>query len=332
MLKLSPEEIENYRNLVQEHGMRAAAKILGIKGTTFYYRCRILGIESLNKYFQNPKELDAYVDKFGDTESILSISKKFGCCESTVSSRLEKRKILSPASKVRKNNRETLKTDYFEHWSPTMAYDLGNGFADGSLGYDKRLKKVTMYRLYVQTLDESLILETRARLGSQHKVRRRIVRQISGRLSQMTSCVICSTYLAQSLIETHGMYPNKSNRDDPFPMVPDEFLPHFIRGYFDGDGSVGLYHYPGRPVKRHWYLLGTPRFLGTLRELLMTKAGVGPGYFDVDPASKSGITWKATWQGLEDIIRLKDYLYSDLTQPFLERKYQKTLEAAHLAP
>ncbi|WP_368504370.1 LAGLIDADG family homing endonuclease [Alkalihalophilus sp. As8PL] len=39
------------------------------------------------------------------------------------------------------------------------------------------------------------------------------------------------------IIQLHGIKPNKSNTVE-FPNIPDEYLSHFIRGYFDGDGHI----------------------------------------------------------------------------------------------
>src|SRR5690625_954104 len=48
---------------------------------------------------------------------------------------------------------------------------------------------------------------------------------------------INSKIIKEDLIEIHGVKPNKSSTIE-FPYVPEEFMSHFIRGYFDGDGFV----------------------------------------------------------------------------------------------
>ncbi|ALP91773.1 hypothetical protein ATN24_16960 [Clostridium butyricum] len=39
-----------------------------------------------------------------------------------------------------------------------------------------------------------------------------------------------------------GLYPNKSLTIDSIPIIREELVRHFIRGYFDGDGSILLSH------------------------------------------------------------------------------------------
>lgn len=39
-----------------------------------------------------------------------------------------------------------------------------------------------------------------------------------------------------------GLYPNKSLTIDKLPSIDKKLIRHFIRGYFDGDGSIVLSH------------------------------------------------------------------------------------------
>lgn len=38
-----------------------------------------------------------------------------------------------------------------------------------------------------------------------------------------------------------GIYPNKSLNFNSLLKIPDELQKHFLRGYFDGDGSITIY-------------------------------------------------------------------------------------------
>ncbi|MFA5048381.1 MAG: LAGLIDADG family homing endonuclease [Patescibacteria group bacterium] len=50
---------------------------------------------------------------------------------------------------------------------------------------------------------------------------------------------ICNKNISKSLL-THGLIKNKSSTIDYPDFISDELQSHFIRGYFDGDGSVFL--------------------------------------------------------------------------------------------
>src|SRR5690625_4934458 len=49
--------------------------------------------------------------------------------------------------------------------------------------------------------------------------------------------IYCSKTLKQDLMTLHGILPNKA-RTIEFPSVPKQYMSHFIRAYFDGDGYV----------------------------------------------------------------------------------------------
>lgn len=54
---------------------------------------------------------------------------------------------------------------------------------------------------------------------------------------------ICDVGLVQRLINL-GLKPNKTYENDSyiFDSIPNDLKRHFIRGYFDGDGTVGIYN------------------------------------------------------------------------------------------
>ena len=94
-------------------------------------------------------------------------------------------------------------------------------------------------------------------------------------------------------------------------IVPDSLLHHFIRGYFDGDGSVyGSERFPAASFD------GNQRFISTLLEVIRnatgTKANIHP--------DRSIFCIKLG--GRNVIKKLYDYMYSNATV-FLRRKKQR---------
>lgn len=53
---------------------------------------------------------------------------------------------------------------------------------------------------------------------------------------------INSKTIKDDLMNIHGIMPCKS-LNIKFPFVPEEYLHHFVRGYFDGDGHVNSHKY-----------------------------------------------------------------------------------------
>jgi hypothetical protein len=61
-----------------------------------------------------------------------------------------------------------------------------------------------------------------------------------------------------------------------FPKVPDEYLSDFIRGYFDGNGSITEI----KGCRINSTFAGTKNFLIVLLDILKREAGVEGGSYD----------------------------------------------------
>lgn len=212
-----------------------------------------------------------------------------------------------------KKHRMTRCYDYFDSWSPPMAYDLGYLFADGNVN-----QAMTSIQLRCCTRDESIILGIRERLQSSNKlVRKRIVEK-NGTVTFRTNCSIGSVRLVKSLIERHGLVPNKTCADSPFPYVPEEFLPHFLRGSLDGDGTVSRTIHRGMPV---CYLswLGTHKFIRGLKNRVMSAIPVS----ETKTHAKRHNLLYVKWGAEGDLQQLCDFLYPPGEYPFLARKRER---------
>ena len=249
------------------------------------------------------------------------LADEFSLCTETIHRRAKEIGLKSPFAQQKIIIARSIHSDYFKTWSIPMAYDLGYIWADGCIACDSKTKRPTTLHLKCQQSDESIILRLRDRLGSKHKVTRKDRINPSGSISHMTSCAICSTSIALSLIE-HGMTPAKSEQNLPFPThIPPELLCHFIRGYFDGDGTTGEYEYDySKSGRVNVAYLGSPSYIKGLLHVLLQKI---PQLSKVSPtvsSTGSGMIRTIQWQNRKDIDRLRDFMYPEGTYPFLERK------------
>lgn len=80
---------------------------------------------------------------------------------------------------------------------------------------------------------------------------------------------IHNTKLVRQIINL-GCFPRKSLtlKFPTFDIVPEQYMSHFIRGYFDGDGSVS----EGKNVKVNF--TGNTEFIIALRNYLSLKSGL----------------------------------------------------------
>lgn len=93
--------------------------------------------------------------------------------------------------------------------------------------------------------------------------------------------------------------------------MPERLINHFIRGYFDGDGSISITKSNRQP---HLNLLGSKSFLSTVQKILVNVCGVS--YTKI---RKSSQIYSMSYGGKLNCKAIRDYLYKDSTI-YLERK------------
>jgi LAGLIDADG-like domain len=125
----------------------------------------------------------------------------------------------------RKVSKRTLDSDFFETWSPEMAYVLGLFATDGCVQ--------SKYSVSLTSTDLELIEKVRNLMGTDHPVRIHPPRGFSRKMQYELQ--ISSMALVSSL-EKLGIVARKS-RVIAFPEMPKECVRHFLRGCWDGDGS-----------------------------------------------------------------------------------------------
>lgn len=102
-----------------------------------------------------------------------------------------------------------------------------------------------------------------------------------------------------------------------FPKIKESLIRHFIRGYFDGDGTVGIYK---NKSDKEYYTLrsgfcsGSERFMYQLADKL-------PCINKTVQKGKDTNIWSITFS-VKDSIRLYNYMYKDATV-WLKRKRDK---------
>jgi hypothetical protein len=125
-------------------------------------------------------------------------------------------------------------------------------------------------------------------------------------------CMVYSKTVYNDLIKM-GILPRKSNTDDVkvFSFIPMNLLNHFIRGWFDGDGSI--YH-EKKKFHPRINIVGTELCLTKIRDILVTNIGCN----NIKICKHKSI-FSICWGDVNQIISIRDWLYKD-SNIFLERK------------
>lgn len=202
-------------------------------------------------------------------------------------------------SKIQSQNARKyhINENYFKTWTRNMAYMLGFWFADGCIYGGK------MFDITVHAKDKYILKQFAKELQYEGNIYDYVDRQAC-RIN--FSCVV----IYRDLIALGGT-ENKSLTVQ-FPNVPKEFLPDFIRGYFDGDGCI--MNLKGGRINSA-FTCGSYDFLMSLWRILKEEAGVEGGSYD---ASCYSLKF-----GKKDSIKIGEYIYQNNPELFLERKKLK---------
>ena len=208
------------------------------------------------------------------------------------SSSEEKGKTQSPNS--RKWN---INQDYFKIWSHNMAYVFGFWCADGCI-YGGKIFDIT------QSKKDKYILK---KIAQELEYKGNLIDDVDKQVARINfSCVV----IYQDILALGGV--EDKSKTLRFPKVPEEYLPDFIRGFFDGNGSIC-------EVQRNrintTFTSASKDFLFPLWNILKEKAGVEGGSYDK-------IHYSVRF-GLKDSIKIGNYMYKSNPELFLERKRNK---------
>ncbi|MBU0572622.1 hypothetical protein KKE60_00440 [Patescibacteria group bacterium] len=160
----------------------------------------------------------------------------------------------------------TLNESFFSAWSPKMAYVLGFWFADGDMKHERS------YRVSFSSKDYKHLELIKQVAGSNAKIYRFFN---NGVLQGSHYLTLHSKKLYHDLKKLGGTRSNSTTLK--FPYVPNKYLHDFIRGFFDGDGSVHNITYRASKngklytETRSNFTSGSKLFLVALRQILTEK-------------------------------------------------------------
>lgn len=200
--------------------------------------------------------------------------------------------------------------DFFSKWSPEMAYVLGLIATDGCVS------KSGAVSLCIN--DKDLLEKVKEIMGSAHAIK------YYGHQEGLYSFNFSRQKLRADLNRL-GIFPNKS-LNIRFPGVPDDaFLTDFIRGVFDGDGSVFFEKRSPRFPLRASFISSSKDFIETL-EAKLRALGM-PKRTLYQHKTKNTVSYMIRYAHA-DSIRLFNLLYDQDTVKnglFLARKHDKFL-------
>lgn len=232
--------------------------------------------------------------------TIQKIGMKLNISDWTVRNRLVKAGITIRPNRKYFFDENTFK-DIDSEWK---AYFLGFMFADGCIRKDGNIAKIS-----ISKKDEEIIEYFAKKLGRDKiKITVDKPKKYKNRNNgEKINLLLCSKKLCSDLMNK-GCTPQKSLTLDWPKNVPEHLINHFIRGYFDGDGSISK---NGKSVSFNCSLL----FAGKL-QLFFKEKDIS---FKIYPHSSivRGLIFRKN-----DVLKLKHIMYS-IAEFALARKRER---------
>ncbi len=215
------------------------AKILGVRPQTIIFWCHKFGIPVKPKGGRikvPPSSYPQIIKLYKSGKTSAEIAHIYGCKGNTISYILNKNNIAIRGYRERCERKYSLDERYFQNIdTPMKAYFLGWAMSDGCVVYNK--DNGSRYTLKIKENDIEILEEFKKEI----KYDGPIATETKGRKYSAKRINVCSTTFVENLM-SHGVIPNKSTTMTKPIGIPYDLECHFIRGYFDGDGSIMLAH------------------------------------------------------------------------------------------
>lgn len=236
--------------------------------------------------------LHEILKKQAEKADYTKIGKELGISRVTVRKYAKKIGIIRAVGSIKKN---TLDLSYFLSIdSPEKAYVLGFIYADGC-NTGKALQ------IGIKDTDKEVLEFIKKQLNSSDKLR--FIPKHKPTWSDKYELKVSSMTLSKQLT-TLGC-PVAKSLILSFPTwIPDPFMKDFIRGYFDGDGSL-WYNYTNGTGWHCGFTCGNLTFLETLRDIIIKNTGATGKIYDL----KNG--YALHFSKREDIKAFTEYMYQD---------------------
>lgn len=220
--KFEPDQKEFTELYEATKSSRTLAKHYHVSHKTILSYAHKLGIDTSYQPILSENDIADIISKYNLVSSSV-LAKQYGCSSSRISQIWMKAWL-----KGKETRMYTLgKPDYFSCIdSPAKAYFLGFISADGCIHHPKQ-KKQDIIRITIHVKDVKILELFKSAIQTDKPIHT---------IKQYASLEISSQQMSNDLKSLGLSYQKTYNNS--IAIVSKELMPHFIRGYLDGDGSI----------------------------------------------------------------------------------------------
>ena len=198
---------------------------------------------------------------------------------------------------------------FFKKWSEEMAYILGFITADGHI---RKNNKSYNLQFSIHEKDKDILEKIRGILAPKNNA-------YYFKKEKMYNFSFASTTMYDDLIKL-GIKSKKTFTVKP-PKIPKKYIRHYLRGYFDGDGSISL------SKAKHWRkkvpgvsITGNIQMVSYTRIIFNKLTNSQLNIYET--RSKYGNSLGSLQYTCRNAVKILDFLYKD-SIIYLDRKFRK---------
>jgi biotin operon repressor len=265
----------------------------------------ILPNEWLERIYVESEIEKEILNAYEDGLSLRAVAKKMGCSHLHVWKTMKKLRpnALRPQRNPRKYH---FIDDYFSEYTEENSYWMGFISADGHVGVKRGRIEIKLH-----SKDVDRLIAFRNVVKGDFPIYRYNTRP-------HVSVVMFSRKMINDLTEK-GIGPKASALRIPLD-IPDTCARHFIRGCFDGDGSISLSRAPNGSLRPTFQILGSKCLLEWMSKKLVGQAGVESS---INVRLMEGC-WALCMGSRRSLIKIKHYFYDNVAESlYMNRKKEK---------
>jgi hypothetical protein len=223
---------------------------------------------------------------------------------------------------MKRNN--LIEYNYFDQIdSEYKAYILGLIYADGCINDMVAGKREWRLQISIQEEDGLILQKLLDETNKNQLILRNPPSTIKNNWKKQLTACVNNTYLCKQLI-TLGCFPRKSTKGMIFPKLNSLLIPHFIRGFFDGDGSImikkSIYKGKNCTTTRQFLRMAFTSTDFVFLDTLISYLPINKVY--KTSKLRKSIVYTYWIERKEDILNVREYLYKDANY-FFNRKHNK---------
>lgn len=210
---------------------------------------------------------------------------------------------------------KNINQDFFKTWTSEMGYVLGYVAADGCITVSKDRKK-NPFTFNITSAEKRHLYRIRKVLNSEHKISKKSGGNSDSIAFQLQ---IRNLTIAKDLMNL-GILPQKTYRLGPIKVL-EKYFPDFVRGFFDGDGTVYIYRVNGTPQIKAGFVSSSHSFIREFNQQLCKKLNIPAKsiHRKVDKKAKRMIQYDICFY-INDCDKLAEFLYGNNPILYLPRK------------